>query len=85
MAGSADEQRAGIDEATREVAGAGLAGYGARAWRERLPYLRRAARCHGAEFQPAPGHAGGRPAVRLAPPPDGGEPPARAGARKETM
>lgn len=42
----ADELRAGIDEAAREMAEARLAGddYGAGAWRERLSYLRRIAR-----------------------------------------
>jgi hypothetical protein len=56
MAGFADELRAGIDEAAREMAGARLAGddYGAGAWRERLSYLRRVARRHGIELPAAP-------------------------------
>jgi hypothetical protein len=56
MAGFADELRAGIDQAAREMAGARLAGddYGAGAWHERLSYLRRVARRHGIEFPAAP-------------------------------
>ena len=49
--------RAGIDEAARKMAEARLAGddYGAGAWRERLAYLRRVARCHGVGSRPRPG------------------------------
>jgi len=59
MAGLADELQAGIDEAARKMAEARLAGddYGAGAWRERLSYLRRAARRHGVDLPPGPGPA----------------------------
>jgi len=55
MAGFAEELRAGIDEAARKMAEARLAGddQGAGAWRERLSYLRRAARLHGVELSPS--------------------------------
>jgi hypothetical protein len=58
MGAFADDLRAGIDEATRRLAEARLAGddHGADAYGERLSYLRRVVRRHGVEFplRPAP-------------------------------
>jgi hypothetical protein len=55
----ADELRAGIDEAARQLDEPRLAGddYGTEAYRERLSYLRRLARRHGVEFPLCPGAA----------------------------
>lgn len=52
----ADELRAGIDEAARNMAEARVAGddYGAEVYRERLRYLRRVALRHGVEAPPCP-------------------------------
>jgi hypothetical protein len=59
MASLADELRAGLDEAARKMAEAQLEtdDYGAGAWRERLSFLRRVARCHDVELPPGPGPA----------------------------
>lgn len=52
----ADELRAGIAEAARNMAQSWLAGddYGAEVYRERLGYLRRAALRHGVGLSPRP-------------------------------
>jgi hypothetical protein len=59
MGAFADELRAGIDEAARQMARAQLSGdnYGADAYGGRLSYLRRVARRHGVEFPLRPGPA----------------------------